>query len=587
MDGRADMTRVERPSLTRARLYREYVTRGRSANRIAADTGWSDQYVRDRLREFGIELRPAGGGNKAGDLLDPAVLRTWIGQGVTVAEAAARSGYSTSGIYVLLRRHAITLAPRTAGDRTDPVECEQAARLYREQRWSLQQVGEHFGHGQSWARTRIEAAGQAVRPGGRGGADWNGLLPQLVADGLTTAQIAIRVDRSPATVSEALHARGLTAARPPSPSASLDTGLLRRLYVDEQNTITETATALQVPQRRVATALAAADIARRPAHARADRPGLAPVPADRLTELYANQQLSVAEVARQLGCSRTRVEHALDRAGIPRRAGPWRPPPFELDDAALRRLYVDEHADDEQIADRYGVPPHRVRIRRRALGIHRPPSTPPHPPPPAPPPRAVLARLYTRDRLTLWQIARAHHTSSATVHRWLEEAGLTVRPRTSRAHRKVLDLDVVRELYEAREWTAGAIAAELDTTLYLVLRSLHDNGIPVRPGGARRRAEHAAPDRLLTALYGDGEITALLLRHHIPRREQAGSVTDRFPQPVTLTEALLREAYVDVGLSARHRTTHRTTRRPDPRRTARPRDPGPRQRRLTVAALPT
>ncbi len=128
-----------------------------------------------------------------------------------------------------------------------------------------------------------------------------------------------------------------------------------------------------------------------------------------------------------------------------------------------------------------------------------------------------------------------------------------VRPRTSRAHRKALDLDLVRELYETREWTAVAIAAELDTSLYLVLRCLHDNGIPVRPGGGRRGvAGLDGGERLLAALYDDGDVTALLRRHRIPRREQIGTVTDRFSEPATLTEALLREAYLDVGLSARH-----------------------------------
>ena len=48
------MTQPVRRSLTRAGLYREYVTRRRSARRIAADTGWSEPHVRDGLHQFGI-----------------------------------------------------------------------------------------------------------------------------------------------------------------------------------------------------------------------------------------------------------------------------------------------------------------------------------------------------------------------------------------------------------------------------------------------------------------------------------------------------------------------------------------------------
>ena len=103
------------------------------------------------------------------------------------------------------------------------------------------------------------------------------------------------------------------------------------------------------------------------------------------------------------------------------------------------------------------------------------------------------------------------------------------------------------------EWGAAEIAASLDVGLQLVLRTLHDHGVPVRRGGSPPRTpSRATIDPRLTALYADPEITTMLRRHRIPRREQPGSITDRSPDPAPTTERFLREAYVEIGLAATH-----------------------------------
>ena len=57
---------------------------------------------------------------------------------------------------------------------------------------------------------------------------------------------------------------------------------------------------------------------------------------------------------------------------------------------------------------------------------------------------------------------------------------------------------------------------------------------------------------LLDALYADGAVTAVLARHGIPPRPQAGWLRQRWPDPVEPSEAALKELYMDVGLSAAH-----------------------------------
>jgi len=106
--------------------------------------------------------------------------------------------------------------------------------------------------------------------------------------------------------------------------------------------------------------------------------------------------------------------------------------------------------------------------------------------------------------------------------------------------------------HQSQKWTAAQIAAEEGTTVHLVLRALHDFGIPVRPGGANASTEPEDAYQLLDTLYDDPQVVSLLKRHHIPRRPHHGPIAVRFPNPAPLTPALLGEAYLKIGLSARH-----------------------------------
>ena len=130
------------------------------------------------------------------------------------------------------------------------------------------------------------------------------------------------------------------------------------------------------------------------------------------------------------------------------------------------------------------------------------------------------------------EVARHYRTAAPVVRRWLREAGIPVRPRTTREHRRRLDIDTVRELYQERGWTSAEIAARLGTHVNQVLRTLHDAGVPVRRGGPRpRRRPERPPLSLLASLYADPDIAAALRGHDVTPREHPGSIADRFPTP--------------------------------------------------------
>lgn len=76
---------------------------------------------------------------------------------------------------------------------------------------------------------------------------------------------------------------------------------------------------------------------------------------DRLRELYVDERLSYAEIARRFDCSDETVRLYADRFGI-ERGEEWK------DADRLRELYVDERLSVRQIADRFPVS--RETIRR-------------------------------------------------------------------------------------------------------------------------------------------------------------------------------------------------------------------------------
>ncbi|MEO7060209.1 MAG: hypothetical protein ABI083_10835 [Lapillicoccus sp.] len=530
-------------------LREQYVVHGRSAAQIAGLCGWSAQYVRDRLTDAGVAFRRLQGNAANGGVLDDTVLTAMVAEGLSAAQIASRTGYSRAGVYKRLRRVGLTVQ-RTE----DRAVVEEVRRLY-EGGSSVNQIGKLLGHGQKWVIQQLRAEGVKLRRERSG--PHRTLDParvrQLISEGCTVPQIAALTDRAPATIYALVSAHGWTATSPPRRPRvpPLDAVLVRRLYVDDRVSMGRIAEQLHCDTSRVRAVLTGEGVPiRLPGRRDDDRP--APITAAQLQELYVEGDLTINEVARRLGCSSTRVAAALTRLKIPRHPDPrrrHRVPTVDIDADTLMSLYVDQKLDDITIASRYDVPPVRIRHRRRELGIRRPAATPPRSEPPPSPPAEQLEQLYLVENLPLEVIARRYHTSTRVVRGWLTAGGIPVQPRTSRSDRRQLDPIMLRERYEEQQWTAAQIAVEQHTTVQLVLRALHENGIPVRRGGFR---PHADPYLLLDDLYDDPDVLALLQRHHIPVRPQHGPIASRFPQPVPLNATLLRQAYLDIGLSARH-----------------------------------
>ncbi|MGH3266372.1 MAG: hypothetical protein ACRDNS_30765, partial [Trebonia sp.] len=161
-------------------------------------------------------------------------------------------------------------------------------------------------------------------------------------------------------------------------------------------------------------------------------------------------------------------------------------------------------------------------------------------------------RRYRDDGWSYQRIATSLDVSYARVRAELRRRGIPARQHavtgpSSRASRRQAPIETVRRLYTEAEWSAEDIAARLDVPWYQVLRTGHAHGVAIRQGG---RPAVPASVALITALYADPEISEVLTRHAVPRRPPGGDIADRFPDPVPLTSALLRELYLEAGCSS-------------------------------------
>jgi transposase len=229
----------------------------------------------------------------------------------------------------------------------------------------------------------------------------------------------------------------------------------------------------------------------------------APLP-ERVAHLYACQALSTYAIAAVTGVSRQRVTRLLHRAGIVvkahgagRRRG-RRAPEAQRLDQLMAGLYLVQRMPSTQIARLTGLPGRTVRARLRARGV----------------PMRTRGRFNREDRVAV---------SAADL----------------------------ADLYVGAGLSAGEAGKLLGVSHRIVLRSAHDQGLPVRVGGPPPRRGPSEIE-LITALYADAQVRGVLARHGVPVVRLAGPIWERFPTPHPLTADLVTALYESCGLSLHH-----------------------------------
>jgi len=159
---------------------------------------------------------------------------------------------------------------------------------------------------------------------------------------------------------------------PPPPARET----LRQLYVVEGLSVAEVALRLGLSRGRVTAALDAAGIVRqRPGWIDSAPPD--PISRGSLIRLYVEDGMTVRQVAAALGTTTTRVNAALRRHGIPRRPEPQSPPPPRVgqNHAVLHQWYVIEGRTLEQIARQQHTTKDTVRTWLQTAGVSVQPRT--------------------------------------------------------------------------------------------------------------------------------------------------------------------------------------------------------------------
>lgn len=165
----------------------------------------------------------------------------------------------------------------------------------------------------------------------------------------------------------------------------------------------------------------------------------------------------------------------------------------------------------------------------------------------------AMARLYLEGRLTTVQISELTGVPTRTVRDRLRARGVRMRTRgrLNREDRLTVPADVIAELYVAAGLPAAEVGRLLGVSGTVVLRTAHDEGLPVRVGGPQPGSGPAEIE-LIEALYADPLVQQALARHGIPGNPAVGPIWQRFPVPLRVSPELATELYLDCGLSVRH-----------------------------------
>lgn len=168
-------------------------------------------------------------------------------------------------------------------------------------------------------------------------------------------------------------------------------------------------------------------------------------------------------------------------------------------------------------------------------------------------PDSLLADLYLQRRYNCAQISELTSVPARTVHGRPRAQGIRLRTRGAfnREDRQAVEPTGLADMY----LRAGLPAQEIDKLLgvsrKIVLRTAHDQGLPVRIGGPA--PSHGPTEiELIDALYADTQVQQAMKRHGLPRVPPGGALWQRFPVPLPITAELATELYVSCGLGLIH-----------------------------------
>lgn len=273
-----------------------------------------------------------------------------------------------------------------------------------------------------------------------------------------------------------------------------------------------------------------------------------PLTRELLEDLYLDQGCTCRQIADHCGyASTSAIVRALERAGIPTRNSRKRPHIPTQPREVLETLYIAQGLSTRAIAAEVGYNSHgQVMLDLKSYGIPLRPRAGPRP-------RTVLALTeeFLRDRYcdkgwSAVRIAKETGCTAETVGLAITRHGIPVRAATP-APEQALTRREMEELHHRQGLTIAEIAVRFGTHRLRISRRAAELGVTVRKHHRSRGASvPAGGEGRLAALYARRDVSRVLKRHGVPRRD----APDAAVHAVALHGRLLRDLYTSCGLSS-------------------------------------
>lgn len=142
----------------------------------------------------------------------------------------------------------------------------------------------------------------------------------------------------------------------------------------------------------------------------------------------------------------------------------------------------------------------------------------------------LMVCLYVEQRMSSTEIAAFTGLADRTVRQRLRLRGVRMRTRGryNREDRTEISMDDLNALYSRAGLSADETGKQLGVSRMIVLRSAHDQGVPVRVGGPPP-SQGPTEIELLVALYADPQVRDTLDRHSVPVVLSGGPLWEAFP----------------------------------------------------------
>ena len=207
---------------------------------------------------------------------------------------------------------------------------------------------------------------------------------------------------------------------------------------------------------------------------------------DEIKRLYLEERMTTYQIADQYECSRPTIIKILNSIGVEMRVSSEKAHAWK-DTEEIARLYTQEHMTTHQLAKVYECSITVICRILNSIGVEmRDPSEKTY----AWEDKDEIARLYTEDFISTYQIAERYACSSTTIVKILKSIGVEMHPNgwsgkgkpSPKRHEAWDKADEIAHLYTEDLMSLYQLAEQYECSVPVISRILKDMGIDARDG---------------------------------------------------------------------------------------------------------